>query len=149
MTQELVQKLFSYDPATGVMRRLMTVSSRAMRGQRVGCENEAGYLVVRFDGKLHYVHRLIWLHVHGYWPLDTIDHINGNRRDNRLSNLRHVTHSVNSHNTEIASGVYWAHRDRVWIASIQVNGVKKHLGQHKNRAVAELIYRIAKQKQLP
>ena len=141
--------LFDYNPETGVMRRKVSVSSRAQRGYAVGCENTAGYLVVRYSGKLQYVHRLVWLHVYGVWPVAEIDHIDGNRRNNKLCNLREVTRSQNLHNKEVSSGVYWSHRDKVWVATIQVAGVKKYLGQSKVKKVAELLYRVEKLKQLP
>jgi hypothetical protein len=149
MTQETVQMLFDYNPETGVMRRKISVSSRAQRGYVVGCETTAGYLVVRYDGKLHYVHRLIWLHVYGAWPVSEIDHIDGNRRNNKLDNLREVTRSQNLHNKDMSGGVYWSQRDKVWVATIQVAGIRKHIGQSKVKKVAELLYRAEKLKHLP
>lgn len=149
MTYELCRKLFTYDPATGRMARNYTTSSRAIKGQLVGCKNAHGYLVVRVGDTLYYVHRLAWLWMTGEWPSHTIDHINRDPSDNRWENLRDVTHSDNHHNRHGVSGVYWAARDKVWVASIAYMGVKTHIGQHKDRAIAEKMYADHKQRFLP
>jgi hypothetical protein len=63
------------------------------------------------DGKLYGAARLAWLYVHGEWPKNQIDHINRLRDDNRLVNLRDVTHTENcnniSTNNGLPEGVYW------------------------------------------
>lgn len=149
MTAERVRKLFNYDPSTGKLTRRMTTSSRAMVGMEVGCRNAAGYLVVNVDGKLHYVHRLAWLWMTGEWPQADIDHINRKKADNRWENLRDAARSDNLHNRPVSSGVYWADRDKVWVATISWQGVKQHIGQHKDRNVAEAMYAKVKQEYLP
>ena len=66
-------------------------------GSRVGHLNEHGYLMVKFKGKLCRQHRVIWEMHHGPIPDDlTIDHINGVKDDNRIENLRLLTHERNS-----------------------------------------------------
>ena len=69
------------------------------------------------------------------WPRKTIDHVNGDRSDNRVVNLRSVAHQENHRNRAIPKsntsgvmGVYWGKRDRKWYAQIKINGKKKHLG---------------------
>jgi hypothetical protein len=146
---EAVRLLFNYDPETGKLTRKVTVSSRALRGMTVGCKNAAGYLVVRFQGKLHYVHRLAWLWMTGVWPAQVLDHENRNRQDNRWENLRSVTHSANHHNSAPNTRVYCAIRDKVWVASIVSEGKKSYIGSHKDRAVAEKMYADCKAQYLP
>lgn len=133
--------MFSYEEDTGVLRRKVTVSSRAMRGESIRAINSAGYVVVRFEGVLQYAHRIIWLMKTGNWPVNDIDHIDGNPSNNRFDNLRDVPRAINLQNKIVASGVYYAHRDKVWVATIEVNGVQTRLGQSKSRAIAEAIYR--------
>lgn len=149
ITYATVRALFDYDPETGVVTRRQTTSSRARKGMAVGCKNTHGYLVVNVDRTVHYLHRLIWLWMTGELPEHTIDHVNRDPADNRWENLRHVTCSTNCHNRSIASGVYWAARDKVWVATITINGIKKHIGQHKIRAVAEAMYVREKDKHRP
>jgi len=149
ITYDEVRKLFDYTPETGKLVRKLTTSSRAICGQEVGCRNTSGYLVVRIGPTLYYVHRLIWLWMTGDWPAESIDHINRNPADNRWENLRDVSCSDNCHNREVTSGVYWAHRDKVWVASISYQGVKTHIGQHKDRAVAERMYADHKKRYIP
>lgn len=149
ITYDEVRKLFDYDPETGKMIRKITTSSRAQRGYTAGCKNASGYLVVRIGKTLYYVHRLIWLWMTGTWPVMSIDHINRNPSDNRWENLRDVSYSDNAHNKEPASGVYWAPRDKVWVATLQYQGVKTHIGQHKDRTTAERMYAEHKKRYVP
>lgn len=149
MMYKTVRALFDYNPITGHLVRRQTTSSRAQRGMLVGCINSAGYAVVNIDRKVQYVHRIIWLWMTGDWPTGVVDHINGKRADNRWDNLRDVSYSENCHNKNVESGVYWAHRDQVWVACIQVNGDKTHIGQSKDREEAEAMYREVKKHYRP
>lgn len=149
ISYELAHKMFRYDPVEGILIRKITVSSRALAGYKIRGTNVDGYVTVRFEDKLQYAHRIIWLMHYREWPTMDIDHLNGNPGDNRLENLRHVSRSDNLLNKYVASGVYWAKRDKVWVASMQVNGLKFHIGQHKLKIVAEAMYRQAKQAYAP
>ena len=87
-----------------------------------------------FDVK-HFAHRLVWAMQTGEWPSGDIDHINGNRHENRWANLRSVTRQENRKNAAIPSnnksgvlGVFWSKRDSVWIARIGDNRTGIHLG---------------------
>lgn len=149
VSYELAHKLFKYDPVEGILIRKVTVSSRALAGYKIRTVNTAGYIVVRFEGVLQYAHRIIWLMHCGDWPDQDIDHIDRIPSNNLLANLRAVTRSQNLHNKSVNSGTYWSHRDKVWVASIQVDGIKKHIGQHKIKSIADRMYRIEKLKYLP
>lgn len=149
ITYDEVRRLFDYDPATGKLTRKVTTSSRAQKGYVVGCKNSSGYLVVRIGKTLYYVHRLIWLWMTGSWPAMSIDHINRNASDNRWENLRDVIYSDNAHNRAVDSGVYWSHRDEVWVATISYQGARKHIGQHKDRETAERMYADYKKRYIP
>ena len=82
-------------------------------------------------------HRVAFAVYHGRWPQAEIDHINGDRRDNRISNLREASPSDQSRNMPLSRvnksgriGVFWITRLSKWGASIQVNGVSRWLGYH-------------------
>lgn len=95
-------ELFEYDHVTGVLSWRVR-KGKMLPGAEVGAKQANGYLRVYVDGRSHSVHRIIWLMVHGEWPINDIDHINGTRDDNRIDNLREATRSQNLMNTRVRS----------------------------------------------
>jgi len=121
ITQERLQKLYTYDPDTGLLM------SRK-HNRIVGYEHN-GYLVVDLEKKHIKIHRIVWMMVYGRWPKPMIDHINGNRKDNKLFNLREVTAKQNLENRSTSvtksglprsgfKGVHWNRFTNKWVASI-------------------------------
>lgn len=107
-----------------------------------------GYPYGKLLGHTQRAHRVIWAMVHDRWPTGCIDHINGNRADNRLVNLREVTLADNMRNmkqtTRNSSGTMGVHfdaRGQRWIARAIVNGTRRHLGTFvdKESAVAAVM----------
>lgn len=103
-------------------------------GTEITSRDAKGYIHTRVFGKPAKAHRIIWLLVRGRWP-DQIDHINGDKSDNRIENLRDVTNQQNQRNTRRPSdntsgvvGVMWNKKCQKWRAVISVDGRKKHLG---------------------
>jgi hypothetical protein len=150
LTAEHVRSLFTYDETTGLLRwkedrlagrgRFVKVAA----GEAAGWRNRSGYMVVTAGGRRQYmVHRIIWLFVHGKWPSNFIDHINGKRDDNRLSNLRDVPLSVNSRNSDRFRNSRWSNTPGVtedeagrWRAHVWRNGKQYHLGMFATREEA-------------
>jgi len=96
------------------------------------------YRKVRVDGKLQRLHRVLWADANGPIPAGMqIDHINGDTLDNRLENLRLVTHKDNARNAKRRSdnksgvtGVHWKKKNQKWTAQIKDNGKQVYLGLH-------------------
>lgn len=88
----------SYDKKTGILRWRNPTCLRLKSGDIAGSVNNAGYWRVNFQGKTYSAHRIAWLLTFGNWPTQEIDHINRNRLDNRIANLRDVSRSENARN---------------------------------------------------
>lgn len=134
LTQEYVQKLFHYNPKTGILTRKVRTHGHK-KGSVVG-RLTSGYLNVNIQAKPYRVHNIIWLHVYGKFPKGIIDHINQNPIDNRLCNLRETNYAGNSRNAAksrlsktLVRGIYWSKFESRWKASIYVKGKTYYLGQ--------------------
>ena len=139
-----------YDPKTGVFTWR---AGQRRAGRRAGTISK-GYrqIQIKIDGKAFGFkeHRIAWLFVHGEWPADQIDHINGDRADNRIANLRPATNSLNMANRKLntnsasgAKGVCWHNGSQRWRARLQFDGKRIHLGDFKNKEAAEIAYEAA------
>jgi hypothetical protein len=131
-----IEELLSYCPTTGELR-LKVNKKRTKVGEIATTEAGRGYLKFEWKGKKYYAHRLAWLLHYGEWPPKNVDHINGDKGDNRIANLRLCDHKQNgwnrpqpSHNTSGFTGVYFRPSSCKWYAQISVNRRKVYLGEH-------------------
>lgn len=150
MTPNDVKALLDYDPLTGnfcwkVSRR----GTAAVVGRKAGCKHSQGYWRIVLDGRMHYAHRLAWAIAHGVWP-ENIDHINGDKSDNRLVNLRVATRSQNmanrprqTNNTSGFKGVYSVPSRGKWRARFKKDGRVFYLGYFDTAEEAAEAHRIA------
>ena len=154
----VLRQLIDYDPETGALVwRVRDVSfftdgkisalgamnawnARYADNPALKGKNSDGYFRGRVFSRRYLAHRVAWAIYSGAWPENEIDHINGDRLDNRIANLRSVTHQENSKNRAIgikntseAIGVSWHNRDLVWAAQIHKNGKQKHIGYFKSK----------------
>ncbi len=149
-------QLLSYDPETGIFTWRVRTSNRIKVGARAGSRHVGGYTEIGVDGFRYLAHRLAWFYVHKEWPVDEIDHRNGVRTDNRISNIRPATQAENNQNhrgpssKNMYSGIIGAHkcRDR-WAARISVNGYPRHIGVYATAEEAHVAYVEAKQQLHP
>lgn len=95
LTVEWLRENLIYEPDVGVFL-WKTRGPGRMMGKVLGSKNWDGYLAMKVAGTLYYAHRLAWLYVHGIWPGSAIDHIDGDRSNNAIGNLRLATHSQNA-----------------------------------------------------
>jgi hypothetical protein len=137
---DVLKAKYDYDPTTGEFRR-RTSWGKQKAGDIAGCISPQSYRYLTFKGRATPAHRLAWLWVYGDWPAADVDHINRNRLDNRIENLRSVTRSVNCHNIAARSssgekGVTAGSRGRGWEARIMVNRKPIYLGFYSTKEEA-------------
>jgi hypothetical protein len=152
LTAERLRELLSYNPNTGEFIRLTRTSNRIKVGDVAGFAHPQGYRTINVDGRKYLAHRLAWLHVTGEWPSADIDHINGQRADNRWKNLRDVSTSVNIQNRRVANrgsktgmlGVDFHAVRGKYRASITLAGKQKFLGYFDSPLAAHAAYLEAK-----
>lgn len=150
ISHEQLLSRIHYDPETGVFTRLVKTSAFARVGVTRGNPRGDGYRGLSVGGREYYLHRLAWFYVHGEWPRHVIDHVNGDRADNRLCNLRDVSQAANLQNIRKAkscssTGLLGATRWRGKFRSdIRVDGRKRHLGVFDTAEAAHQAYVAAK-----
>ena len=140
LSPEFLRLIFSYDPETGLLhwKKRTDISSRGDRkaGKLAGtsCDKD-GYLVVQIRRKRYGCHRIIVAIVTGKWPEHDVDHKNGNRTDNRWSNIRQATRQQNLRNMKLRytnkSGYKWVSWSKVmnkWVAQIRDGKTNLNLG---------------------
>jgi hypothetical protein len=156
LDHDRVRSLFHYDAQAGrlIWARKISPFSNVPVGAVAGTlVPRCGYRAIRIDKKGFYEHRLIWFWHHGEWPYPEIDHINGERTDNRIENLRVVTREQNqanigtpSNNKSGIRGVFFLKRLGKWRASIGFDRKRVILGHFNSRELAAAAYSAARAK---
>lgn len=148
LTAARLRELFNYDPETGFFYcKKRRTGSPTTIGDRVGGLNSIGYVQLRVDNNVYLCHRLAWLYVYGTQAKE-IDHIDGDRANNRLSNLRLTTSSQNKanrgrqkNNSSGYKGVCWDKKNKKWCAHIMVSRRNVWLGRHSTALEAHEAYK--------
>ena len=144
-----ISEFLHYDEGTGVFTwktrdRIYFTSANQWKnwngrypGSVAGTIGKKGYRTIAILDRLYRAHRLAWAYMTEEWPLNQIDHINGDRDDNRLVNLRPVTNEINGRNLSLQArsksgriGVtpYNYHGKNLWVARIRIQRELIHLG---------------------
>lgn len=151
LTQKRLKQVLSYDFYTGIFT--WNIYKKCVRkGDIAGRVESNGYSKIGIDYKSYLSHRLAWFYVYGYWP-GVIDHIDRNRSNNAIDNLREVTPAENLQNMGITKrnttghvGVSFRPERNKYHAQICANGKRIHLGYFETAELAGMAYLSAKQK---
>ena len=142
--QNKLKQLFEYNKETGELIWKVSTNSNVKIGDIAGSidHRDRGYTDISIDGKRYKSHRLIWIWHFGNFD-GMLDHIDTNRRNNKIENLRIATASQNNYNTNISKsnksgikGVYWEKFSQKWRVKIEANGKVYYFGRYSDLAKA-------------
>jgi hypothetical protein len=148
ITIDELKAALSYEPETGTFRWKQRKAGVTV-GMVAGSVNDTGYRSIKIGGRSYFAHHLAWAYIHGEWPAADMDmdHINLQKDDNRIANLRIATTSMNNanraicrNNTSGRKGVTWNKQAGKWMAQIRVNGQRKYLGLFSDLDSAHAAY---------
>lgn len=150
LTKEILNFLFDY--RDGELYWKFSLSSKSPKGTIAGTIKHDDYRRIGLNKKPYLAHRLIFMMHHGYLP-EIVDHIDGNRLNNRIENLREATFSQNQHNKKTGKNntsgyknVTWNARKRKWLVNIRVNKKDIHIGYFVDIELADLVSQEARDK---
>ena len=147
ITQKQLKKILNYNQKTGEF-----IWNIACKGHfafsKAGTIHIKGYIRIRITGKSYLAHRLAWLYVYGKWPIGVIDHIDHNKQNNRIKNLRDTSYAVNQHNQNKAQsnnklgirGVILHKPSGTYLARITNAGKTKYIGYFLSKDLAYRAY---------
>jgi hypothetical protein len=151
MTQAQLKELLHYDPDTGVFRWRKN-TGRAKAGAIAGVIN-AGYRMIKVRKRSRSAHRLAFFYMNGKWPEAEIDHVNNNKDDNRMVNLRQASRAENmrnarrfKNNTSGFKGVSWHKVTGKWAARIYVDGKRLNIGLFASKHEAALALKAIRER---
>lgn len=164
ITHDYLLSILDYNPETGIFvwrprtpdmfksgkqskRHTCNTWNSKWPGKIAGLINSAGHIQICINSRLYLAHRVAWFYVYGEWPKSILDHKDGNRKNNKISNLRLANFSKNGANSKTPitnssgyKGVSFKKDKKKYRAQIKVNGVYKHLGYFKDPEKAYKAY---------
>jgi hypothetical protein len=151
LTQQELRDLLDYDPETGIFRWKVNKNSQAMAGDIAGGITRSRYRQIAIYGRKYYAHRLAWFYVYGSWPSEVVDHIDGDSRNNAISNLRECSQRQNTQNRRPNKtnplgllGVTFDKSRGMYKAAIGHNGRRLNVGRYNTALEASEAYWKAK-----
>lgn len=154
ITQQRLKELFDYEDGNLIwkVRKANCTKIGSIAGWANRDVHNQRYMNIEIDGKAYKLHRLVFMYHHGYFP-SRVDHIDGDRFNNKIENLRDVTASQNAqngkfrkNNTSGAKNVYFDKRNSKWRVLLSVDGVTKSLGYYDDFELADLVATEARDK---
>ena len=149
LTPQELRTLFDYNPYTGEFSWRVTRGTRTKIGDKAGCVGNRGYYTLCYKRRPITAHRAAWAIVYGAWPRDELDHINGDKEDNRISNLRECSRLQNEYNkgpspqNRLGIRGVKASSHGKYYAQIRIEGRLTHLGTFETAEEAEAAYKQA------
>lgn len=149
LNADRLREILDYDPETGAFRWKVTRGNVPAGTEAGSISKVSGYRQIGIGGRIYYAHRLAFLMMGGSQP-ELVDHVSGDRADNRWANLRPATKAQNNvnggvarHNTSGVRGVHWCQATKKWRACLSINNRPKHLGRFATKAEAAKAYEEA------
>jgi len=158
VTAEFLREILSYDPESGIFHWKKTLSHRNKAGNIAGTITDRGYVVITIKRSRLMAHRLAWLYFYGSYPDGVIDHIDGEKANNAIANLRDISQVINTRNNCLSKnntsgypGVYLNKKTGKWAVQIWHGMKRKCLGSYelkehaiqvRKQAEAELGYKV-------
>ncbi len=143
MTYDEAHRLFEY--RDGALYWRVKPCRRDPVGMKAGYVDSRGYATVVYKRKRHYLHRVVYLMHNGVLPSE-VDHIDGDKTNNRVENLRACTHSQNGQNRFVQSNsksqvknVSWSSARKKWVVYASINGKNTNFGGYEDIDLAELV----------
>lgn len=147
LTQSELKSQLSYNKDTGIFTWKINKSRLAKIGNIAGSLHNNGYYSICINNKQYLAHRLAWLYISGEMPKNNIDHIDNNKINNKINNLREATKSQNEFNTKLRNnnssgfkGVCLDKRKNLWYSSSCINNKRTFLGCFKTAQLASVAY---------
>ena len=142
-----LKRLVSYDPNTGIFTRKVSFRKTHPVGSIIGKPDKDGYLSGCVLSVKYQMHRLAWFYYYGEFPEDCIDHIDNDKANNKISNLRIANKSQNGvnrglqkNNTSGFKGVYWVERLKRWVVYLKKDKKPIYIGTFKDKLEAARAY---------
>lgn len=145
---DYLNKVFSYNAQSGLVYWKIRPRWNVKIDDVAGNERRNGYIYICYKAKRYTAHRIAWLLTYKEWPSSEIDHINGIPSDNKISNLRVVSHRSNmqnkiQHRNGKSAGTQYIKRNNNWNAKIWIDGTNYHLGTFDSEKDAIKAYAFA------
>ena len=139
ITQAMLKAVAIYDPNTGLFTRRVN-ASKAKAGTVMNHSRKDGYQTISLFGEKQLAHRMAWLYVHGTYPTNDLDHIDGNPTNNSFSNLREATRTENLQNmrhprknrSSPVNGVKWSKKRGKYCVQVVVDRKSYWGGYHES-----------------